>query len=502
MPASAIEKSQYQLIPPSLLFSPIVKNDGSFQLRTDPRYRHENSLANYGLNKEAIKTDLAKHDEKGDFFPLFLQEWYQSEIGHLETVLADAHNELIKKDKITSRQENFRLPWTRKLVLDLFPQLKKVVDLGYEQQLFKGKSVEDFIDDVSLPLARGFPVWCRDFMPDSLKPSLYPFPEISNSIYLMDLVRLYSGGTVVLAPIPEEPEGELFNIYLNRQLINMLQLVYVATLSEITKSPHEEIIRDAFDDAVSSFLPKTGSINLAVNLDSKGKVQQMNILDVSAPIGQNDPKGKKWKNAYKLIQTYPVRRFSEKQEGVASLIEREKDKYARMFKIMRGRFPLSDSLGARFILYDLATLDDFESKLSRAMPDWVIKREPGETVSPQSNWQEGIKYKVCWKQFPDDEFELGIYWLKNTSKEKQENKNDKNGSKTVQGTFGNWAQNLFGYEENFPRYRIRQLLDHVLPILFPVNDCNIDWTSNDVKKILFDHAYNKAQASALVDFPD
>ena len=235
MPASAIEKSQYQLIPPSLLFSPIVKNDGSFQLRTDPRYRHENSLANYGLNKEAIKTDLAKHDEKGDFFPLFLQEWYQSEIGHLETVIADAHNELIKKDKITSRQENFRLPWTRKLVLDLFPQLKKVVDLGYEQQLFKGKSVEDFIDDVSLPLARGFPVWCRDFMPDSLKPSLYPFPEISNSIYLMDLVRLYSGGTVVLAPIPEEPEGELFNIYLNRQVINMLQLVYVATLSEITK---------------------------------------------------------------------------------------------------------------------------------------------------------------------------------------------------------------------------------------------------------------------------
>ena len=314
----------------------------------------------------------------------------------------------------------------------------------------------------------------------------------------MDLVRLFHGSTVVLAPIPNEPKGLIFNKYLNNQVINMLQLVYLATLSQITKSPNEERIISAFDDAVSSVIPETGSINLGVGIDKDGKVNQLNISEVSLPLGQIDRKKNKWKSAYKLVQTYPVRKFSKEPNGIVSLIEREKDDYSRMFKLMRGRYPLTDAIGARFILYDLATLIDFETKLKEAMPEWVIEKEPGETVSTESVWQEGVKYKVCWQQYPNEEFELGIYWLKNTSKDEKNHATNL----SEQGSFGNWAQNLFGYKENFHRYRIQQLLNHVLPFIFPSDDFKIDWTSDEVKTMLFDHAHQKAKASALVDFPD
>ena len=90
-----IEQSK-SLLPPSLFFAPQIGEDGSFKLRPDPRYRYEHYLASRGLKKRQIDPILNTHDERGNFFPPFLQEWYAEEMTRKDYILETAQQNLLK----------------------------------------------------------------------------------------------------------------------------------------------------------------------------------------------------------------------------------------------------------------------------------------------------------------------------------------------------------------------------------------------------------------------
>jgi len=482
MAVQAQEQQPKSLLPPSLLFCPQISPEGSVRLRWDPQYLHEHLLAEKGLGQKEISQRILDAGQKGKYFPDPLRGWYHYETARIQHIIENAHASLAGVEEFESRKAASRNPWTRKLILDLFPGFKTIIDSGREKELFQGFSVEDFIDTKAIPLTKRFVEWCTDFMPDDIRSKLLPRHEISNAQYLMDFIRQYKAGSIVSPSLAHEPNGDLYNPELNYDVVNWINLIYLAAVSQMIKPAYEPDILYAFNKDVTELFPNTGEIILGVSIDQDKTIQKFGLQGANSPGGQVDRDGK-FKQAYSHTQSSYTRITNV---GHVIFLEREKEDYARMLKLLRGRFPLFDAIGGRFVVEDLVQVIPFIDNLKRKMPDWEIKEETGVTVSPQSRWKEGRKFKVRWtKEHPEYEFELAVYWFKEYT-----------------SGFGNWAQNLFGYEENFHRYRIQQLLDNVLPVLFPQAISGINWNSQEIKEELYDHAYNRTLASALLEIPE
>ncbi len=481
MAIQTLEQQPKSLLPPSLLFCPKVLSDGSLRLRYDPQYLHEHLLAERGLPQDEISQVTQKARDSGKYYPEFLQRWFHKETTHIQNVLQTARESLTDIDDFASRKDNIRKPWTRKLILDLFPGFKSIIDNGREKELFQDLSIEDYIDTKAIPLAKGFVEWCTNFMPDDIRSELLPRHEISNAQYLMDFIRQYRGGSIVSPSLTRKPNGDLYNPELNYDVVNWINLIYLAVVSQMIKPVYESDILHEFNKTVTGLFPDTGEIILGVCIDRDRVIQKFGMQHATSLGGQVDKEGK-FKQAYSHTQLYHTRKTNV---GHVIFLEREKEDYARMLKLIRGRFPLSDAIGGRFVVEDSDQVNEYIDNIRRLMPEWNITEESGVTVSPQSRWKEGKKFKVRWNKYPEYEFELAVYWFKEHS-----------------SGFGNWAQNLFGYEENFYRYRIQQLLDAVLPVLFPKSISGIDWNSEEIINKLYQHAYDKTLASALLEIPE
>lgn len=482
-------ENQRPFIPPSALFAPKINSKGLFRLRDDPKYGLSSSLADAGWDETEIKAHIDAREKKEDFFPPFLQEWHRDEIARLTSVVNQFSDKLNNGYSAALKDSLERKVKTRELIKRLFPSLKLAIRNDSEKQIFGGRRVEDFVDDVAFPLARSLFPWSIDYLPDSMKKTLDRafISEVSLADNLLELISL--GKIQDINSASRHTNGDIYSVEKEHEMAAMLNLTYLATISEITRNPMEEYVISNFEKAVSrSFRNPVRNINLGINSrleqDSQGNkvscLNSINIAEAHTSLGRIHPISGEWQNAYELIQTYDLRKFGSSPEGYVFFDDRIKDKRSRLFKFIRGRFPMHDSVAARFVLMNLETLDEFITTMKTQLEDWEINKEQGKTTSPESGWKEGIKFKVRWKKYPGIEFEMQVHYLKENSK-----------------AVGNWAQNSFGYKENFRRYRIEQFLKYFYPVYLPYEIYGINWSDPSVRTELFDFAYQETKKSAL-----
>jgi hypothetical protein len=435
------------------------------------------------LDKDEIREIQNAKKASKRYFPDFMQNGFAQIQSHIQNILMESALELHRKRpseflqlSIDNKKRNI---WTAKFVERLFPQIALLPE-DRQKKYFEEKTLVDYINEDAIKTAKGFVQWCCDFMPPKIRNSLEFRNAVSNANYLHELIRM------VRSPKKGEvyPQAAGDTQY---QAIVMLNLVYLAVLSKIMTHPEEAVVLNEFDTTVANAFPVVHDMTLGVCIGSDKKVNKVG-LHTGVNVGATYKKGD-WKPGYQYSQQYKGCYVPEIDEYVLYL-KRRKEEYARMLKILRGRFPLSDPLGARWVLKDKKQLKKFETSLRKKLKGWTIKREGPEedsegesvTVSPQSNWKEGQKYTITWNQMPEVKFEGAVYWI------------------LEYGKAGNFASNIFGYDENFLRYRMDELRESIMPIMFPEELSLVKWDGEDSINQMHNHAYDTTLQSALNDF--
>lgn len=473
--------------PPSILFSPRIMEGGTVNLRPDPEYGLGVLMNKWDWSKTEIDSRLAERRLKGDFFPDNLQAWYDNELTRFNEIATrykiSAHN--IESSDYTSRKQ-----WTRDLIFELFPQIQRVVKNGHEHEVFKGKSVEEYVDQDALPYAFGFVDWLtdEDKLPTSKSTTLKFFSPLSLPTSIFELVRAYKGNAIHFAPYPipssDSKRNIIFKYQYNHEILTILYLTYIATIADITKHPKEEDIRKAFIRDISDAYQNIKIANLMVKMFNRQPVK-INVMDGSTLTDSYNQKRKKKKKSldYDVGQTYQLRQFDNSHDSYVLFEEREKEQFPRMLRLIRGRFPLPDALGVRFVLINKEHLSSFTKKTIKRLKNWDFEREGGQTSPEESSegWQGAEKYTIRWKNCPTLPIEMQIHWLKEG-----------------QIRIGPYALRVLGERENHYRFRLEQLLNHVYPFVYPTHFYGIDWRSKFEKKQLYDYAYRQTLQAALI----
>lgn len=441
------------LLPPSALICPEIEK-GRLDLRSDSALR-------------------ARIDADRPILPLGLDadDSLQNRLAGMNQVLLQYREKAISGIP-RPKESNTESQWTRELLKKLFPALEKVIKEGKEEDFLgdRCESIEDYVNTYALPAAKSYRSWLiGQHLPSSYWQPLELLEDVNNATTLFDLVKLYSGKTVTVAAISNEPEGQIYYRQIEQQVTSLLSLMYLASLVDLSRKPEEEKVIRAFTDQASSAFSIQEEIGLFVKLDHNGKCVLMHLHS------QNEDRkllAQSRSRSGFIDHHYSARRWGSVPKAVAIFQQREKQEYSEISKILRGRpFPVTDRLGVRFIIGDKNLLSSFINALHIKLPEWEFVREVKDTPNPQSRLSYPVKYVVRRMDISDISIEMQIDWLMD--------------GEAVRGT---WIPKRYEHDYNFYAYRMRQLLEEIFPKIFPTDSCGIDWASERVQIALMEHA--------------
>lgn len=355
----------------------------------------------------------------------------------------------------------------RETIKALFPILNTVIKRGEEEVLFRGKRIEEYVDEVAFMGARGFREWViKEHLPPDHWQPLELLEEVNVASGLIDLIRLYNNSE-------NSTLGQDYRRKIGQQIISTLANMELFTLVDLTKDPEEEELLNRFTRETSRAFPQSESVTLQVILDSQGKWSQSRI-----GTSREDQLLRAQAEARGGTITYSVRKFGPGPDAFIIFSQREKTIYSRMLKILRGRsLPITDRVAARFILGDLRYLETFLKLLSERLPGWKIQKEEAETITPASKLPyPQLKYYAYKEDKPETQIEMVIEWLADE-----------------QSIFrGSWVPYIVSEESNFDAFRMKQFLEGPLQFLSPFECYGIDWSSPEEQEILLKYANTKA----------
>lgn len=351
----------------------------------------------------------------------------------------------------------------RTITTTLFPQFNHIKGAKLERSLFRGKRIEQYIDEVSLPNAVGFWDWILEQLPEELRQPLELSNAVRTATSVLDLVHIYAkqnhglstaAGQHTLYPPKKTELSEQWEAGL------ILSLMYMATVADLARNPLEDEVLSAFSQEITKSFAEEGDWHLLMDRDKvTGACARLHF---ASPREKEDLDRQGGQYAQDLTQT--ARRYAEYAYDVFLYPKaRTKTLYSRMFKMWRGRvYPLSDLIGARFVLPDRRYLANFVNTLQKKLTNWVIREEPDKSTGRQAVVFE-TKYE-CWlKDFPDHKIELQIQTITDNQKQK-----------------GSWIKLEHQPDTNPKAFRVKQLME-LLPVMLPEELYGIKWLDKQGK---------------------
>lgn len=474
---------------------------GQLELISNDPFQDPKTRNNYPLTEDGIVSINER-----------MSEW--------DRILTFYKHDIIRSDvKLDHPRSNLDTDrWTRKIIFDLFPEIKTVVDSGKENEFFKGQSLQGYINEVAFKNALSFRSWLINNLPVESK-TIIPtygdifirkkkipttpedfilkyhkllslskrFRKISN---LPDLVKYYPGQINQV-----KPQDQRFT----HEVMTLLSALYVTTILDLSKTSEENVLPDFVEDLEDAFPYKDPPdiIYLLIGLSKDGKCQRMSVQPMKwqaklyIQIGKYDASDIHYiRNIEVEIDTetgelWEDLTWEEKIAGRKKKIkfftihdDREKTLESETCKAYRDRaMPPSDRRGARIIINDRDHLDFYIKLLSKKMPGWYIFEDEVKSRSRQQTIEHNIQYFASRNENPKHRIELNIEWL----------------WKGHMG-FGSWVQKR--YESfagrNAYAYKMRELIEEIYPKWFPEEIYGIRWSMDGVKNDLIGHANRKA----------
>lgn len=454
-------KGYFPGLTPSLLYSPAV---------------------NFGRDQIILRSNERIQPESGkDKFSPFFAAYLNRRLGQMDACLTQEQIEIFASDPLyESRSYQRTAELTREIAAGLFPSLRQILSEGSAERFFSGIPPDVYINKIALPSAKTFRDWIIGHLPEHYRQPLSLLSDVNSANDLPDLVKLYTGKTVVLASIPDEPAGELFNRQIHHEVSTLLSMMWTLSVIDLSTVLEEEDVLRSFEDQVSSALPDLSVRYLLINLDNEGRCVRINICD-----NPNEAYTLLHKGKYDLVHPYAVRTLKTKSAQLLARTysdqfvifqEREKTEFSTALKAYRNRrLPVTDEMGARFIIGNSEYLEDFIALLKEKLLDWVIEPEGIETRNPDSTITHNVIYFAYRKDKPERRIEVNIEWLRE------------------EPGIGSWLQKRFETYQgrNSYAYKMRELLS-VLPVFFPAEFYGIDWSLPQVQVELYEHANKQA----------
>lgn len=431
------------------------------------------------INEQNEKIDhyFGAHARSKDWLPPRLVESYQNRLRYIEDTLMESGVSLPPATERLTWKTEKKHKVARYFIRRLFPQLTnpKLKGVLSERSLFRGKKVEQYVDEVALPNAIGFWDWMLAQLPPEIRQPL----ELSNSVRsatsILDLIDIYTKSY----KSDRSPRTGIDRDEWEAGI--MLSLIYMATIADLARNPKEDDILAAFNQAIAgkdkrdrfNFPEENESWHLKMNRDTQtGECIHVHFAN---PVDNT-----KLDNAganYEINQSVSVHRYNNNPMDVFIFPKsRTKELYSRMFKMWRGRpYPLTDLLGARFVVYLPQNIPGLIKALQGRLTDWDIREEDDKSTSPASALTKGTKYVCSLKKYPECKIELQI--------------------ETALGYYGKGSFIRLQHNPNTnPKaFRVKQLLE-MLPIILPEELYGIKWIDEkgeinpELFRILMKHA--------------
>lgn len=407
-----------------------------------------------------------------EVIPPWLTDLRNQRLMVINETLLDIQTKIVSYPSERLEDETYRRHKTVEAVYRLFPDLKAVSRSGAQETLFKGRRLPEYVNEVALPMAKGFREWViKNHLPESFWQPLELLEEVNNAGDFLDLVRLCNPGSSGIGPFTEETNKKMAE-----EVKTLLGLMYVASIVDLSRRLKEEVLlRDFYIKVLATFRTQE-NIRLLIKLDKEGKFE---LVRVCGRKGEDlwQTQQVEISGDFDIDHTYTVRRFGSGSNDIVIVQEREKDPYSEMLKVIRSRqIPVHDRQGARFILGHQGELDPFLKLLKKSLSDWQIEPEETVTPSPETELTYAVKYYAYRKEQPDIRIEIQIDWLLGAS-----------------GVRGSWIEKRYESGRCFEAYRMKQLLKTALPILCPYGPFPFDWSDGKVQEELYAYANYKAQ---------
>lgn len=418
---------------------------------------------------EEIDRFFSTHSRSTDWLPQPVFSAYQEWTNFINNKLIESGKDLSPKTERLKWNTDRKRSAVRNIIRKLFPQLKELGGTRSERSLFRGKKVEQYVDEVALPNAIGFWDWMLTQLPPEMRQPL----ELSNSVRsatsILDLIDIYaksqkSNDSTRTGIDRDEWEAGI-----------MLSLIYMATIADLARNPLEDDVLAAFNQAIAG-KDGRGDYNFPEETNWHLLISRDPQTDECIQVHFADPKGyaslvsKAAVEHYKTDTPVIVHRYNTNPRNVFIFPKsRTKELYSRMFKMWRGRsYPLGDLLGARFVVNFPENIPGLIKALQTKLSDWHIKEEENKSRSPASVLTGNTKYVCSLKSLPECEIELQI--------------------ETALGYYGKGSFIKLQHNPNTnPKaYRVKQLME-LLPIILPEELYGIKWieSNGEINEELF-----------------